>query len=281
MTRLREQDIDYVAKQIESYDRLFYRQTGYSMEALACKAVNLKPPVRKKKAAVVTVTSGLGAIGGFARSIEAILRRCGILAETMDKTDVAGLQQACETGAEIAILADDDAFVALGIGSAVCSDNGEATGRGYAAALLAAMEKQGAEAAGQEILIIGAGPVGAVAARYVAQNHAVPVICDLQEQKAKSLAKQIPGAKAASGPLKLGNYPYIIEASAAADVISLEDVTARSVIAAPGMPCGVSDRAREIATVIHNPLELGVLVMYFECIANWERGIGGKGREEA
>ncbi len=209
MTRLREDDIDSIVEQLESYDRFFCGQTGYTMEALACKAVNLKPPIQKKKAAVVTVTSGLGVIGGFARSIEAILRHCGISAQAMDKTDVAGLQQA-----------------------------------------------------------------------YAAQNQAVPVICDLQEQKAESLAEQVAGAKVTACSLKPGDYPYIIEASTAADVISLEDVTAQSIIAAPGVPCGVSDGARKIATVIHNPLELGALVMYFECIAKWERGIGGKEGEK-
>lgn len=280
MTRLRKEDIDSIAEQIENYDQLFYRQTGYTMEAIACKAVNLKPPIHKKKAAVITITSGQGVIGEFAQSIAAILKHCKISAEVMGKTDVAGLQQAYTSGAEIVILADDDAFVALGIGSAVHSDNGKATGRGYAAALLAAMEKQGITATGQEILIIGAGPVGAAAARYVAENHATPIICDLQEQKAKSLAEQIVGARTAICPLKQEAYPYIIEASTAADVIHRKDVTAQSIISAPGVPCGVSGSARDIATVIYNPLELGVLVMYFECMVNWECGVSRKGQEK-
>jgi pyrrolysine biosynthesis protein PylD len=47
-------------------------------------------------------------------------------------------------------------------------------------------------------------------------------------------------------------------------------VTDKTIIAAPGMPCGVCPEAREKATVIHNPLELGIMTMYFDCIKKFE-----------
>lgn len=270
MTRLKEKDIDKIERQIEDYDRLFCNQTGKTMEELACKVVGIQEKIVKRKAAVVSVTSGLGVIGGFAQSVAAILGHCGIETKVMEKTDVAGLQQAYAEGAEVVFLADDDVCAAFGIGSKVQSDNGEATGRGYGGALIEAMRKQSVEIAGQEVLIVGAGSVGAAAAQYIAKKQAVPIIYDLQEEKAREVAERIENAKVIRYLENLSSYPYIVEASTAADVIKKEDVSMQSIIAAPGMPCGVSEQVTEAATVIHNPLELGIIVMYFECLKWWD-----------
>lgn len=75
-----------------------------------------------------------------------------------------------------------------------------------------------------------------------------------------------------------------------AHVIEKEDVTENTVIAAPGMPLGVDENARTIATVIHNPLELGILTMYCDClkqmeetgsITSWHRLNGNRKMETA
>jgi pyrrolysine biosynthesis protein PylD len=36
------------------------------------------------------------------------------------------------------------------------------------------------------------------------------------------------------------------------------------------MPIGVKDEVMDIATVIYNPLELGIMTMYFDCINKLE-----------
>ena len=270
MSRLVESDIDTIEAQFDNSEDLFISQTGHTMEEIAKKAVGITGYVEKKKAAVIPVTSGLGIIGGFSEAVGAILRHCQVETLVSDKTDVAGLQTAYQTNCKIAFLADDDVCAAFGIGSAVQSDNGYATGRGFASALIEAMKKRGVNPAGEQILIIGAGPVGTAAAQYVDEQLAIPVICDLEHKKAADFAATMERAVCMPTPPVLNQFAYIIDASTSADFITTADVTEETIIAAPGMPCGATTGAKEKATVIHNPLELGIMSMYFDCIKKFE-----------
>ena len=67
-------------------------------------------------------------------------------------------------------------------------------------------------------------------------------------------------------PPILKEYKYIYNATTSAGFITADDVSADTVISAPGMPCGITKEACGIATVIHNSLELGVITMYYECV---------------
>lgn len=270
MTRLAEADIDTIEKELKAYDRLFRSQTGYTLEEIACQAAGIRGKVRKRKTAAISVTSGMGIIGGFAQTEAAILRHCGIETFVSDKPDVGGIWEAYEEGCELAFLADDDSYVAVGIGNTARSENGEATGRGYGAALAAAIRKRGKSLPGSKVLILGAGPVGGAAARYLAETGAIPVICDLDEEKSQGLAGQIAQAQAVPAETKIGEYTFIVDATTAANIIDEKDVSEDTLIAAPGMPCGITEKAKEKAIVIHNPLELGTLTMYFACISQLE-----------
>ena len=270
MTRLVESDIDSIEEGLQEYDKIFAEQTGCTLEEVARKAAGIRGKIRRRKTAVIPVTSGLGVIGGFAQAEAAILKHCGIETLVTDKADVGGIWEAYENSCELAFLADDDTYVAVGIGSTARSENGEATGRGYAAALAASMEKREISPAGNKVLILGAGPVGSAAARYLAENGAIPVICDLDESKSRNLAGKIEGAQMVPADVTVGDYAFIVDATTAGDIIDEEDVSEDTVIAAPGMPCGVTQKAAEKAIVIHNPLELGTLTMYFQCISQLE-----------
>ena len=270
MSRLTTSDIHTIETQLREYETVFIRQTGHTLADIAKLAVGLQGNDIKRKTAVVPITSGLGIIGGFSEAVAAILRHAGTETLVTTKTDVAGLQEAYLSGYELAFMADDDVCAAFGIGSAVQSDNGRATGRSFAAALTAAIKNRGISPDGARVLVVGAGPVGQSAAEYLAEQRAVPVLCDLDKRKAAEAATRIHNAAIISAPPLLKSFPYIIEASTAADFISAEDVTAETIIAAPGMPCGVTDEARDKATVIHNPLELGIMTMYFDCLKKLE-----------
>jgi len=271
MSRLTESDIDKIEAKLQDYDRLFCEQTGYTMEKLAKKAIGLTEKTDKPKTAVIPVTSGLGIIGGFSQTVAAILRFCRVETVITEATDVAGLQQAYLSKCGVAFLADDNVCAAFSIGSAAHSDNGFATGRGFAAALTAAMRKRAICPTGQRVLIIGAGPVGKAAAQYLSEQGAIPVICDLDITKAADAATTIKGAEWINPPAGINQYAYIVDASTAGDFITEENVTEDTIIAAPGMPCGVIAAAAKKATVIHNPLELGIIAMYFDCV----RQMGG------
>jgi pyrrolysine biosynthesis protein PylD len=266
MTRLVESDIDHISRQIKEYDEKFSQQTGYSMEEIAKIAVGIKDKIIKKKVAVVPVTSGLGIIGGFSFSVAEILRHCGIETIVTEKTDVAGIQEAYQSDSEVIFMADDDICAAFCLDKKIQSDNGYATGIGFAAALHMAA----GDLTGEEVLILGAGPVGFAAASYISDVGGTPVIYDLQNEKAQKLADRLPSAKAPKQCNELKEYKYIIDASTSGGFISKDDVSHETIIASPGMPIGVKDEVMDIATVIYNPLELGIMTMYFDCINKLE-----------
>lgn len=270
MSRLLESDINLIKTQLQDYEDLFIRQTGYTMEKIAQKAVGLTENTKRIKAAVIPVTSGLGIINGFSQAVGAILRYCQVETLITEKTDVAGLQQAYLSKCGLAFLADDCVCAAFGIGSAVHSDNGWATGRVFAAAIIEAMKKQEINPLQERVLIIGAGPVGQAAAHYIAEQHAIPVICDLDNNKASCLATTLEHSVWISSPAPIPQFTYIIDASTTGDFITEENVTEKTIIAAPGMPCGATTAVREKTTVIHNPLELGIITMYFDCMKQLE-----------
>lgn len=270
MTRLKEQDINHISVKIKEYDEVFKRQTGYTMEELAKQVMGLSTYTDGAEVAVVPVTSGLGIIGGFSETVCSILNYVGANAYVTSGTDVAGLQEAYEKKADIVFMADDDICSAFTLSKKEYADNGEATGKIFAAALAGAM----GEVEGEEILIMGAGPVGQAAARYLWEKGAIPVICDLDEAKARKLAEEeeLVGSYIEEYPPNIKSYAYIVDATTAGDYITVEDVTEKTIVAAPGMPLGVTKGASQIATVIHNPLELGIIMMYFECV---QKGMEG------
>lgn len=265
MTRLKEQDINHISLKIKEYDAIFKKQTGYTMAEVAKQVTGLTT-FNNNEVAVIPVTSGLGIIGGFSETVCSILQYVGAKAYVTKGTDVAGLQEAYEKQADIIFMADDNICSAFTLDKRSYSDNGEATGKIFAAALGKAM----GEIEGQEVLIMGAGPVGQAAATYLWKEGAIPVICDLDEAKAIKLAGTLQGSYIEKSPSNLKNYTYIVDATTAGGYITEKDVDEKTIIAAPGMPLGVTKEAMQIATVIHNPLELGIIMMYFDCVRSKE-----------
>ncbi|MCR4892183.1 MAG: 3-methylornithyl-N6-L-lysine dehydrogenase PylD [Lachnospiraceae bacterium] len=276
MTRLVHKDIFEINKRIKAYDQEIFRsQTGRSMREIACIAAgggDLKPSL---SVACVTVTGGLGEITDFAGMNAAILRHCGADAEEMKCRDVAGIQEAFRKRKDLILMADDDVFSLFGAGLAVESDNGDATGTGYAAALAEAIKHRGFPLEGQKILVLGGGPVGRAAAVYLAEAGAIPCIYDLDLEKAAGLVRLIPGSLLLEIEPEYGRYSFILDATTTGDQIGAKDVSKDTIISAPGVPCIATEEAAKIATVIHNPLELGVITMYYQCLARaGEMGYG-------
>ena len=129
MTRLVEEDINTLIINLKAYDGTLKQQTGMALVDIAMGAVGRKRPFRSLKVAVIPVNSGLGIIDGFSDTV------CGIDAYVTQSTDVGGIQEAYRMGAEMIFMADDDVCSAFAVGSNAYSDNGYATGIGFAAAL--------------------------------------------------------------------------------------------------------------------------------------------------
>ncbi|MDD2414944.1 MAG: 3-methylornithyl-N6-L-lysine dehydrogenase PylD [Eubacteriaceae bacterium] len=270
MTRLFKTDIDTITAQMNTYDSIFQKQTGYTMEEIARKAANIHDFPQKPSVAAIPVTSGLGIISGFAQTVAAILHHCHVDAEATPRSDVTGLQLACQNGRQIAFMADDDTFTAIGTSKPLLSDNGYATGQGFATALCAAMKSRGIAPRGKEALVLGAGPVGTAAAQTLMKAKMKVAVYDIDIRKSQRLAETIRADHCLQETPDYRSYRYIVDATTAGDFIDDQDVTPDTIIAAPGMPRGVSDAACQKATVIHNTLELGVMTMYYQCVRQME-----------
>lgn len=270
MTRLVEEDINTLIVNLKAYDGTLKQQTGMALVDIAMGAVGRKRPFRSLKVAVVPVTSGLGIIDGFSDTVCGILRYCGIDAYVTASTDVGGIQEAYRTGAEMIFMADDDVCSAFSVGSNAYSDNGYATGIGFAAALEIAMRERKVE---KNVLVLGLGPVGRSAAEYLQQNGCDVWVYDTDSSAMDSFLASHPGVKRLEDSRDKSKFIYIYDATPVAHVIEKKDVTENTVIAAPGMPLGVDEDAGKIATVIHNPLELGILTMYCDCLKQMEETV--------
>ncbi|MDO4553562.1 MAG: 3-methylornithyl-N6-L-lysine dehydrogenase PylD [Lachnospiraceae bacterium] len=262
MSRLIESDIEKVAERMALSDQEFKKQTGCTMEETAQYAVGLKNRRTHYRTAVVPVTSGLGIIGGFSDTVCEILKYCGIDAWVTQKTDVAGLQEAYEKNAEMVFMADDDIFSAFLLdGRRIYSDNGYGTGIGYAAALSLAMKGKK-----EEVLVLGAGPVGRAAAGWFDLNQIPFSVYDVVEERAIEAVKGLPYGKVLESGRKKKEFHYFLDATPVEGVITKNDVAAGTVIASPGMPIGTTKEAQKEAVLIFNPLESGVLTMYYDCM---------------
>ncbi len=268
MTRLNTMDIDRISCDLQKNDRQWQRTLGYTLEEIAKKAVNASHVNTGLRTATVPVTCGMGIIGGFNEAVRDILEYCGADVFITNKTDVAGIQEAYINGAELIFMADDDVCAAFSVHGKGTSDNGYATGIGFAAALEIMMERIEKE----EVLILGSGPVGTAAAQYFSKKGAVPVVCDIDEEKACSVAASIKNARVERNRGHIRNYRYLLDATTSGDFIRSCDVTEQTRISAPGIPLGVSKEVMDQIPVFHNPLELGIMTMYFDCMKQLREG---------
>jgi len=270
MTRLTSADIAGIADGLDDYDRELFTKTGCTIKELACRAAGARPTGKQLdfsgvSAAVVPVTSGQGRISGFAATVAAILGHVGFDAFVPDQADVGGLAVAFEQKAHLVLLSDDDRFVAINLINRRVVDNAAATGRGFAVALAAMAGGLG----NKPVLVLGCGPVGQSAAKTLSELGARIGLYDLKPQKVHCLADVLGRAGKRQIWVETaldrtaGHYRYLFDATPAADIITAGHVTPQSMVAAPGVPCGLHPDARAVvgSHLIHDPLQIGVATM--------------------
>jgi pyrrolysine biosynthesis protein PylD len=276
MTRLTTSDIDAVAAELDHYDRYLRSATGQSLLNIGAAAAGipntaaLRKLVPTIKMAVVPIRSGLGIISGFAGAVGAICKHLGFDVSVTANTDVAGFAEAVENGAEGVLAADDDRFVAFCPGPRKVVDNTPATARGFVAGL--DLLAGGLE--GRVVLVLGCGPVGRWAADALLARKAQVRVLDPVPGKAAELAGWAAKNRKASiqvltdAEQALIEHDLIFDATNAADVIHDRHVTDATRVAAPGMPCGLTNRALDMlqGRVLHDPLQIGVAAMACEAV---------------
>jgi pyrrolysine biosynthesis protein PylD len=264
MTRLFKEDVEGINRELDLYDSGLVKKTGLSLKQVACVAAGISEQVAierasTNKAAVIPVTVGEGIIPSFTTAVHSIIRHLGFHAFVTSETDVAGMAEGIAAGANILFMADDLKFIALNVLTGAVVDNGEATGKGFVAAL--AGIARGFK--GKSVLVLGAGPVGFSAISFLKKLEAKAAVFDIDETKVKQF-KGDPGVKI-EPDLKgaLAAYQYIIDATNRGGFIDLADLHPNAKIACPGMPLGLTPAAYSALKdgVIHDPLQIGVAVM--------------------
>lgn len=268
MTRLKHEDVAEISRQMADYNSSLLQKTGCALRELAARAagVRLDGQRPQPKVAVIPMTCGQGVIEGFVQSVAGIIQFLGFTPVITESSDAGGVAEAIEGGAEILFMADDDRFVAVNVKSGKVSDNGEATGKGYAACL----EQMCHGLEGKKVLVIGAGPVGSGAAKALARSGAAVAVYDINPQQSKNLGDSLNKLGYSlmvetSLADALNRHNLYFDACPAENVILAEHLRADTMIAAPGIPLGVEAAGLELIAdrLIHDPLQIGVATMMF------------------
>ena len=270
MTRLITADISDIAANLKNYDAELVARTGHSLCGIACRAAeigeaqirNLLPEIR---AGVIPISSGKGIIHGFGDAVLGILLHMGAKAFVTRASDVAGFVESFEKNADIVMLADDERFVALHIGSRSIADNAVCTGKAFAAGLN--LMAGGLE--GSEVLVIGCGPVGRSATEILIGMGSQVSIYDVHVEPSREWIKTLgQGADRKIQILDtlepaLQRHQFIIDASPAENIIHAHHITPDTYVSAPGMPSGLDPEAETAISnrYLHDPLQLGVATM--------------------
>ncbi len=206
-------------------------------------------------AAAVPITSGLGIIGGCAKSVDAIVKRLGMRSHVTQATDVAGFAEATRDGADIIMMSDDPVFMAYNSLERRYTDNSWGTAMGYSVCLKNAAG--GVE--GKDVLVIGAGRVGTWATKILLGWGANVSVTDIVYEKAEALIPD--GAKALKNVEKAVSDNTLL-INAAPYIIPGEIIAHGSIISSPGVPhyYDLEGRTR-CKAIIHDPLEIGTAVM--------------------
>lgn len=270
MTRLTSSDIDTLSNELEDFDERLLMQTGHDMLGIACHGAgislkNIQNTSKNLNIALVTMTSGLGKITGFAGTIGDILSHLGFNAFVPEQTDAAGIASAIERNADIIFMADDNQYIAVNLQKKYLVDNIQATGKAFAAALdLMAKGLQG-----QKALVLGCGPVGMAAAETLMGFGAHVGIhdqdmgkckknCAILEKKYSKRVEPVQDLKSIAR-----DYRFFLEATTAKGVIHSSMVGPQTCIAAPGVPLGVTENGIKKAgtRILYDPLQLGTAAM--------------------
>ncbi|MBP5394402.1 MAG: 3-methylornithyl-N6-L-lysine dehydrogenase PylD [Candidatus Methanomethylophilaceae archaeon] len=258
MTRLTPDLIEGVPDDTIALDSMLKKYTGMDMRSLALHAAGLPDDtdLTKLSASVVPITSGMGIISGFAKSVDAILRRLGIRSHVTPATDVLGMTQALDTDDDLVFMADDSMFIAYNVRERKYITNFYGTALGYATVL----DKASGGIRGRDALVIGAGFVGSRAARILRDMGANVCITDKICEKCGGVARDLGVKHSCDVEGSLSAHKYVLNAAPA--IFPGRLIAEGAVISAPGVPHYFDEEGRrKAACIIHDPLEIGVATM--------------------
>jgi pyrrolysine biosynthesis protein PylD len=271
LTRLKTSDISHISSRLEAYNLDLLAKTGRTLLGIACHACDLdekiiQRQIRSFSIHVIPITAGQGSIPEFSATVCAILRFIGFKAQISDQPDTSGIANSFESKADAIMMADDHRFVGINLGKGSVADNSEATGRVFASVL----DLMAKGIKDRRVLILGCGPVGEAAARKLLSFGAQVGVYDSHFSSAQLLKEKFSVYPTANKivieeniNIALSNYEYILEATPSADTIPDKLICDRMVVAAPGVPLGISANGCKLLKdrLVQDKLELGVAAM--------------------
>ncbi|MBR7152283.1 MAG: 3-methylornithyl-N6-L-lysine dehydrogenase PylD [Candidatus Methanomethylophilaceae archaeon] len=258
MTRLTPDLIEGVPDDRIDLDSRLLKTTGKTVKSLSLEAAGLPEDTDLSgfRVACVPITSGLGVIGGFSASVDAIVRRLGMDSWVTEGTDVLGFSQGVSDGADIIMMSDDPKFIAYNTRENRFIDNSWGTALGYSVALKNAAG--GLE--GKEVLVIGAGLVGSRAVRILKDMGADVHVTDILREKAERVGTEYDVKVLPDVEVALSQHDLILNAAPA--MFEGRLIREGSIFSTPGVPHGFDEEGRRKAkAIIHDPLEIGTAVM--------------------
>ncbi|MBR4244501.1 MAG: 3-methylornithyl-N6-L-lysine dehydrogenase PylD [Candidatus Methanomethylophilaceae archaeon] len=258
MTRLTPDLIEGVPDDTLDLDSKLMKMCGKTVKQLALEGAGVDHDVDFSgiRVAVIPITSGMGVIGGFSQSVNAIVKRLGMQSYVTEGTDVNGFDQAVRDHVDLIMMADDAKFVAYNVHTAGTTNNSWGTAMGYAVALKNAAG--GVE--GKDVIVIGAGLVGTEAVQILKSWGANVSVTDIKFEKAQALEQRF-GIKAYEDvESALASHKYILNAAPA--IFPGRLIMEGAVVSTPGVPHYFDEEARSKAkAIIHDPLEIGTAMM--------------------
>ena len=258
MTRLTSDLIEGVPEDKIDLDDKLLKMCGKTVKALCLEGAGVDHDVDFSgfRVACVPITSGMGVIGGFSQSVNAIVSRLGMKSYVTEGTDVNGFSQAITDGVDMIMMADDAKFLAYNVHAAKGTNNSWGTAMGYSVALKNAAG--GVE--GKDVLVIGAGLVGTEAVQILKSWGANVSVTDIKFEKAKVLEERFGVEAIEDVEQALASHMYILNAAPA--IFPGRLIREGAVVSTPGVPHYFDEEGRRKAkAIIHDPLEIGTAMM--------------------
>lgn len=266
MTRLRYDDISHISEQLTKYDSDLRRIIDMGLNELGAAAAGanlteLQKYIKGECVGIVPITSGEGIINSFSQTIKSIIDFTGLTSFITNATDVAGIAEAVERKATMLFIADDATCTLLHLKKNIIADNSECTSRGFATALKNKIKNSDKK----KITILGAGPVGQMAAKNLKADDIEIIIYDIDKEKMDTAANNLGIGTAKSLQEALDKSNFYFEATTSINTIKENDIKADTFIAAPGVPLGIDETVikKHADRIITDTLEIGVITMVF------------------
>ena len=221
---------------------------------------------------VIPITQGEGIISDFTEAVASILASMEFNAFVTTNTDVNGIYEAYNKGANVLFFADDDRYIALNIRDMRIADNNYCTALGYITVLDKLMRKSGKDMSLEKILVIGYGIVGKEAVKLLKNKSARFAVYD----KDKTVFSD-EGSSGIDGSLDfeilesyddIKKFKYILDFTNEGEWLKASDINPDTIYSSPGVPCSLDKNAKKILekTAIYDNLEIGTCVMLGEAV---------------